>query len=222
MRIGALVSGEGSLPGQGRDQLGEDSKLARKQAAEFLEGEGAAGGAAIKDVLTKRQTMLKQLDKGFMVEEALFLKSIGEEGDARLKLEILACLPDADAQFDVKTAMTKLSRLGDKKLLTCVGKVAQNIFNSVRGFVLAIQSKRPPRVQGACETDLMVNLKQRLSYFAFALIGGGADQTPVCMSGRAPTKHFYDGISAKAKNNVELAFGDVTDLQVFSWLLNDD
>ena len=93
----------------------EDAKRAREALEQWLDTKSATG-AAIATLLKQKSAMLRQLDKGAVVEEALFTSLQGEHALRRVQEAVLRCFPTMEEYKTVEEVSQALANLDDTQV----------------------------------------------------------------------------------------------------------
>ena len=192
-------------------------KLARRAAMDLLPAADQTG-VAIKNTLHARQQMLKSVDKDWEVEHYFFLGMVGEMGEALLWTKILEVLPKSDHPITVDDSCAHLAELELSKLYSFVGVSCQVSYAKVKELVGSIKLRRQPKFTSPC-SDFLTTVKERCGYFCSHLGALGSDDLGVPVSGRAAVIKHLEAAEGRVSQGDTLTLGDVSVLQVFSWLL---
>lgn len=79
------------------DCLIKEATLARTTMTEMLTDD-VATGETIRRLLKTKQTLTKQIDRHFKIEDSFFENVVGQFAEKRLQRATLECLPDAGSQ----------------------------------------------------------------------------------------------------------------------------
>lgn len=143
--------------------------LMRKAANDFIATEAANfSGAAVKDLLWAKATVLSQIDRTAKIEIALLSGMQGVAGERRLVEVCLQCLPSAQFSISTTEAVSRLSAVMNGKLFSFCGVGAQQKAACIRSLVNAIHLGQRPDLASMRNNTFMTKVGGRLAYFCWA------------------------------------------------------
>lgn len=203
-------------------ELLEAARRMRAVATDMLPSMPQQTSENIKEIVSKKQAVLGQLDRHSRIESLFFEAHIGEKAERRMQTSILACLPVKAG--DVRTiaeCKQLLKVLGEGKLFAFCGAGLQASWSTVYSLVQCLSEGRSPpwhqggggefwtSVQGACANFLSTR----------AGASAGSADVPALYGAAAAAAQMQTLLDRKKDGEGNMRYGDLSNLLRFKWLL---
>lgn len=212
------------------EEVLRDAVKVRRAAAEVLK-DPTLSGEGIVAALTAKSHVLSPLSKGWRVLYSFFQCQTGDGAQDRLIMEVLRFLPKkGQATIKMQESVAKLDQLSKGKLIRFMGVGQQARFGTARQFVADLMAKKTPKFDGKNDCSFMRKVMEACSHWLVHPSLGeteqprsaGSDDKSVAtkrLTGKDAAAAKYDALAEIAAKSVP-KLSDVTELQVFGWLLS--
>lgn len=191
---------------------------ARVTANEALQSAQAKTGSQYNEVLQNKASVLKQLDRSFMVELAALKLMVESRGPTRLQDQVLDCMPSETSARVAGDVVDMVTHLREGNLYKFVAPSARASIDGAREFLLALESGGV-QVKDVPAEGFMREILNRSKYFARFMREDSASAGQMMLFGAEALEETMARLAEKSKTEDGITVDDLEVPTMLAFLL---